>query len=206
MHIMEKPMRIALFGMSADPPHRGHGKILRWLAEHFDHVAVWASDNPFKEHQCPLSDRVTMLNLMIQDLAVPEGKVRLYEELSHRRSLISAQRAGEIWPQAQLTLVVGADLVEQLPRWYQAADLFQLVNILVIPRPGYQPSDQALAAIREQGGEIAIADTLEPFEVSSSYYRQTEDPEALPAAVRNYINQKNLYPCTESSKEKQPIS
>ncbi|MEM1308831.1 MAG: nicotinate-nucleotide adenylyltransferase [Cyanobacteria bacterium P01_H01_bin.153] len=199
-------MRIALFGMSADPPHRGHGKILQWLAQHFDHVAVWAADNPFKAHQCPLRDRAAMLSLMIHDLSVPQGKVALYEELSHRRSVVSAQRAREIWPHAEFILVVGADLVEQLPRWYQAAELFQIVNILVIPRPGYQPSEQALTAIRQAGGQIAIADTLRTAEVSSSYYRETEDANALPAAVSAYINQRNLYPCTESSKETQPIS
>lgn len=206
MQTTNPPMQVALFGMSADPPHRGHCKILRWLAEHFDHVAVWASDNPFKEHQCPLRDRATMLNLMIRDLSVPQGTVALHEELSHRYSLKSAQQAQAIWPQAELTLVVGADLVEQLPRWYKAAELFQIVKILVIPRPGYQPSDQALAAVREQGGQIAIADTLKTYEVSSSYYRETEDAKALPAVVSDYIHQRNLYPCTESSKEKQPVS
>ncbi|NEQ48006.1 MAG: nicotinate-nucleotide adenylyltransferase [Leptolyngbya sp. SIOISBB] len=199
-------MRIALFGMSADPPHREHGKILWWLAQQFDHVAVWAADNPFKEHQCPLSDRFTMLNLMIHDLAIPETAVGLYEDLSHRRSWVSAQRAQAKWPQAELTLVIGADLVEQLPRWYKATELFQIVNILVIPRPGYHPSEDALTKIRQQGGRIAIADTLKTVPISSSYYRQTEDPNALPPAVSAYINQRNLYPCTESSKEKQPIS
>ena len=203
---MKQPMRIALFGMSADPPHRGHGRVLRWLARHFDHVAVWAADNPFKEHQCPLRDRQAMLKLMIHDLPVPPGRIALYEELSHRRSLVSAQQAREMWPQAELTLIVGADLVEQLPRWYQAAELFQLVNILVMPRPGYHSSEAALNAIRQQGGQVAIAETLKTFEISSSYYRQTEDAKALPAAVRAYINQQNLYPCTESSKEKQAIS
>lgn len=199
-------MRIALFGMSADPPHRGHGKILRWLAQHFDHVAVWASDNPFKEHQCPLGDRLTMLNLMIHDLAMPEAAVGLYEELSDRRSWVSAQRAQAKWPQAELTLVIGADLVKQLPRWYKATELFQIVNILVIPRPGYHPSEEALSQIRQQGGRIAIADTLKTVQISSSYYRQTEDPNALPPAVSAYISQRNLYPCPESFKETQLIS
>lgn len=47
-------MNIALFGTSADPPTRGHGKILTWLAQHYDQVAVWAADNPFKQHQASL--------------------------------------------------------------------------------------------------------------------------------------------------------
>lgn len=199
-------MHIALFGMSADPPHRGHCKILRWLADHFDHVAVWASDNPFKEHQCPLEHRTTMLQLMIRELPVPPGTVALHEQLSDRRSLYSAQRARDRWPHSRFSLVVGADLVQQLPSWYKAEELFQLVDILVIPRPGYTVSDQSLQTIQDMGGTVAIADTLETFELSSSYYRETEDPDALPGAVRAYIHQKNLYPCTESSREKQPIS
>lgn len=41
--------RVALFGTSADPPTVGHQAILRWLSEHYDQVAVWAADNPFKK-------------------------------------------------------------------------------------------------------------------------------------------------------------
>lgn len=199
-------MRIALFGMSADPPHRGHCEILRWLANHFDHVAVWASDNPFKEHQCPLRDRTTMLQLMIDDISVPEGKIELHEELSHRRSLISAHHAREIWPEAEFSLVVGSDLIEQLPRWYKAQELFQAVKILVVPRPGYDLTDADLEALRAAGGQAAIADIPETFDISSTYYRRTDDPDALSQSVRAYIDQHNLYPCAESSREKQPIS
>jgi nicotinate-nucleotide adenylyltransferase len=199
-------MRIALFGMSADPPHRGHYEVLRWLADHYDHVAVWASDNPFKDHQCPLRDRAKMLELMIGDIPVPRGKIELHEELSHRRSLTSARQAHEIWPDAELTLVVGSDLVEQLPTWYKAQELFAEVSILVVPRPGYDLSDDALEAVREQGGAIAIADISKTFDISSTYFRRTEDPNALSQSVRAYIDQNNLYPCPESSREKQPVS
>jgi len=206
MDTAKTPMRIALFGMSADPPHRGHYEILRWLADHFDHVAVWASDNPFKDHQCPLRDRAIMLELMIRDIPTPEGKIALHEDLSHRRSLTSVRYAREIWPNAELTLVVGSDLVEQLPRWYKAQELFQQVKILVVPRPGYELSDAALQAVRDQGGDIDVANIAKTFDISSTYFRRTEDPDALSKSVRDYIDQNNLYPCAESSREKQPIS
>ncbi|HEY9889549.1 MAG TPA: nicotinate-nucleotide adenylyltransferase [Candidatus Obscuribacterales bacterium] len=203
--IAASPLRIALFGTSADPPHRGHCEILRWLSTQFDHVAVWASDNPFKAHQSPLRDRAAMLRLMIRDIDAPQGTIALHKELSHPRSLMSAQRAQALWPGADLTLVVGADLIEQLPHWYKAPELFAAVNILVVPRPGYDLSDHDLREVRQRGGRVAIAAIPETFDISSSYYRQTDDPDALPKAVRAYIDQKKLYPCAESSKEKQPI-
>lgn len=205
MEALLPPMHIALFGTSADPPHRGHCEILRWLATQFDHVAVWASDNPFKAHQSPLRDRATMLRLMIRDIPVPPGRIALYEALSHTRSLVSVERARQIWPKAELTLVIGADLIQQLPRWYKAGELFQQVHILVVPRPGYDLSDHDLMEVQRQGASVKVADIPKTFDVSSTYYRQTDDPTALPTAVRAYINQKNLYPCMESSREKQPI-
>lgn len=197
-------LRIALFGTSADPPHQGHCEILRWLATQFDHVAVWAADNPFKAHQTPLRDRAAMLRLMIKDLPVSSGRIALHDELSHSRTLMSVQRARQIWPEAELTLVVGSDLIAQLPRWYRARELFEQVKILVVPRPGYTPSDNDLKRVRQQGGYVSMADIPEQYDVSSTYYRQTEDAEALPTAVRAYIDQKNLYPCAEDSKEKLP--
>lgn len=197
--------RIALFGTSADPPHRGHCEILRWLATQFDHVAVWASDNPFKEHQSPLGDRAAMLRLMIQDIAARPGAIALYEHLSHLRTIVSVQRARDRWPDAELTLVIGADLVHQLPRWYKSRELFQQVRILVVPRPGYNLSNPDLMAVQQQGGDITIATIPKTFDVSSTHYRQTDDPDALPTAVKAYIDQKNLYPCPESSREKLPL-
>ncbi len=203
--MFQPPLRIALFGTSADPPHRGHCEILRWLATQFDHVAVWASDNPFKAHQSPLRDRATMLHLMIQDIPTPEGHIALHEDLSHSRTLFSVERARDQWPDAELTLVVGSDLVQQLPRWYKARELLQQVRILVVPRPGYDLSEHVLMEVQQKGGDITVADIPKTFDVSSTYYRQTDDSDALPTAVRAYINQKKLYLCTESSKEKQPI-
>jgi nicotinate-nucleotide adenylyltransferase len=64
-------VNIALFGTSADPPTSAHQAILNWLSYHYDHVAVWASDNPFKTHQTPLEHRSTMLRLLIEDISPP---------------------------------------------------------------------------------------------------------------------------------------
>lgn len=197
-------MHIALFGTSADPPHRGHCEILRWLATQFDHVAVWASDNPFKTHQSPLGDRSAMLRLMIGDIPAPLGAIALYPELSSSRAIKSAEQARRRWPTAEFTLVVGADLIQQLPRWYRSQELLQKVNVLVIPRPGYDLSEDDLMEVKQQGGRVAIAAIPLQFNLSSSYYRQTDDTDALPRAVRTYIDQKKLYPCLGSSRKTLP--
>ncbi|PSR18366.1 nicotinic acid mononucleotide adenylyltransferase [filamentous cyanobacterium CCP3] len=198
-------LRIALFGTSADPPHRGHAAILSWLATQFDHVAVWTANNPFKAHQTDLGDRFRMLELLIDELDTPSGRVQVHPELSHMRTVVTLERARQIWPNAQFSLVVGADLVEQLPTWYRAEEIFAVVDILVIPRPGYGLTEAGLADLR-QHTRVTVA-AMPAIDVSSSRYRQCDDapdparaPKLTPA-VQAYIAQHHLYPCPQNSNE-----
>ncbi|NJL46595.1 MAG: nicotinate-nucleotide adenylyltransferase [Leptolyngbyaceae cyanobacterium SM2_5_2] len=192
--------RIALFGTSADPPHRGHAAILTWAATQFDHVAVWTANNPFKAHQAPLSDRFRMLALLIDELDVPPGRVQIHPELSHLRSIISIERAQERWPGAQFSLVVGSDLLEQLPTWYRAQDIFATVDILVVPRPGYAITEAGLSLLTPHT-QVTIADIPQQVDVASSDYRQADTESALTPAVQTYIAQHHLYPCPEDSRK-----
>lgn len=192
--------RIALFGTSADPPHRGHATVLTWLATQFDHVAVWTADNPFKAHQTGLGDRFRMLELLITDLAVTPGQVQSHPELSHTRSIVSIERAKEQWPDAELTLVVGSDLVEQLPTWYRAEDIFASVAILVVPRPGYPIPEAGLATL-QQHTTVTVATLPHAVDVASSDYRQADADLALTPAVQAYIAHHHLYPWPENSKK-----
>lgn len=192
--------RIALFGTSADPPHRGHAAILTWLAHAFDHVAVWTSNNPFKEHQTPLHYRFHMLELLLSELDVAEGSVLVHPELSHMRTIVCIERAQQKWPDAELFLVIGSDLVQQISTWYRAEDIFAAVSLLVVPRPGYGVSDAALQYLRQRT-QVELADMPQPVDVSSSYYRHEEDEMALTPAVQAYIAQNQLYSCPEDSKK-----
>ncbi len=194
-------MRVALFGTSADPPHMGHQSILTWLAHEFDRVAVWAAENPYKQKQSPLSDRAEMLRRLIHTL--PKG-IGLYQNLSDRYSIHSINRARQIWPEAKFTLVVGADLVAQLPKWYQAKEIFAQVDILVFPRPGYPVQSSSLSTLQQQA-QVAIAHPPDQYDIASSSYRQTECsrvPDDLPPVIRDYITEHDLYPCLQTPQAK----
>jgi nicotinate-nucleotide adenylyltransferase len=185
-------LSIALFGTSADPPTAGHQAIIAWLADRYDQVAVWASDNPFKSHQTPLEHRSTMLQLLINDIEPPRQNVRLYPELSDPRALKTVERAQRIWANGELTLVIGSDLIEQLPRWYQVETLLSQVNLLVMPRWGYQIAEAAVEPLRQMGASVAIADVMVPG-VSSTEYRQAGKSEVVTPPVEAYIHRQHLY-------------
>lgn len=186
-------LQIALFGTSADPPTAGHQTIINWLASHYDWVAVWASDNPFKSHQTPLEHRSTMLQLLIHEIYPPRQTVQLHPALSHPRAIVTVERAQQTWPNAEFTLVIGSDLVVQLPRWYEAERLLQQVKVLVVPRWGYQLTEAEVEPLRQLGGEVAIADLTVPG-VSSTTYRQEGNPEIITPPIEAYIHRQHLYP------------
>lgn len=186
-------LKIALFGTSADPPTAGHLAILQWLSNHFDFVAVWASDNPFKEHQTSLEHRMKMLNLLIQEIAHTKKNIELRKDLSHRRSIVSVDQARKIWgEQAEYYLVIGSDLIQQIRYWYQSKELFQKAKIVIIPRQGYPIQLEDLKALKELGGSYQVADLNAP-QSSSTAYREQHDFTVVTQPVREYIYQEKLY-------------
>lgn len=192
-------VNIALFGTSADPPTSAHQAIINWLSHHYDHVAIWASNNPFKSHQTPLEHRSTMLRLLIEGMEPPRRNVSLYQSLSSPRSLETVEHARHYWgPHVDLTLVIGADLINQMPRWYQVEKLLRQVQLLVVPRPGYEIDEVGLEELRERGATFAIADLQAPA-VSSTAYRENRDTQALTPPVEDYIHQERLYECQDAA-------
>ncbi|PSP16856.1 MAG: nicotinate-nucleotide adenylyltransferase [Cyanobacteria bacterium QS_8_64_29] len=186
---------IALFGTSADPPTLAHGAILSQLARRFDWVAVWASDNPFKPQQTAIEHRTCMLQLAIASVNIPQANVGLHQELSSPRTWETLCRARARWgPSAALTLVVGSDLVGQIPQWYASRQLLRAVRLLVVPRPGYPMTAHDFEAIRRLGGQPEAA----PFQVpavSSTAYREQQAAGAVADPVEAYIRRHRLYAC-----------
>ncbi|MGB3534901.1 MAG: nicotinate-nucleotide adenylyltransferase [Microcoleaceae cyanobacterium] len=187
--------QIALFGTSADPPTAGHQQILLWLSDHFDRVVVWASDNPFKSNQTDLQHRCAMLQRLVDEIKPSKPNIDAYQHFSNRRTVKTVMSAQQQWPQAQFTLVIGSDLVQQIRGWYQVQNLLKQVKLLVVPRPGYPVDDRDLAALNQLGATVAIA-SLTGLAVSSTDFREAGDSNALTPSVQAYIDQKHLYEFT----------
>jgi nicotinate-nucleotide adenylyltransferase len=190
-------MQIALFGTSADPPTIGHATILEYLTQHYDQVAVWAAENPFKLPQTPLAQRHQMLQLLIDDppplLSLPADRVRIDRRLSHARTWFTLEAARAMWPQASFTLVIGADILPQITRWYRAIDLLQAVRLLVIPRQGYGLSAADLEPIRALGTVVTIAQITPPKAASSEYREQGQPAHLTTPTIQAYIEREQLY-------------
>ena len=200
-------MNIALFGTSADPPSIGHQQILQWLDLHYDRVWVWVSDNPFKTHQASLSDRLKMMELTIAAIQPPTPAIAMHPEISNPRTIYTVEQAKQLMPSANFSLVIGGDLVAQLPTWYRAQDLLRQVNLLVVPRQGVAIAPADIERLVNMGTDVAIApESISIPDVSSSDYRNNGNNSVIIPTVAAYIQRESLYawPKSPAPQSKKP--
>ena len=140
--------------------------------------------------------RPNLLNPLSEDSTRPTcstcPKIQLRSELSHRQTIVTVEQARKYWPDGKFTLVIGSDLVTQLPQWYRSQDLLSQVKLLVIPRPDFPINDAALEPLRALGTEATIAH-WQGLPVSSTAFREAGSITSITPAVHSFIRQNQLY-------------
>ena len=148
----------AVYGGSFDPPHNGHTNALNLIVaqEFFDGVIVVpAGGNPFKELVTLQLDREKMVSKWVHGIAEELGaeKIRTNHWIYNQKNLIldleslhlneistfeTIERLNECKLADDLVIVIGSDLVDEVPRWQFADRLMSDYCFTVIPRGGYQ--------------------------------------------------------------------
>ena len=132
--------RIVLFGGTFDPVHNGHLIVARAAAEHcgFERIVlVPAASPPHKAPaQAPAEDRLAMLRLAIEGEELFEiSDVELSRKgPSYTIDTIEAIR-GQRGPGATLSLLIGADMLADLPRWHRASEVIERAELVIVCRP-----------------------------------------------------------------------
>lgn len=186
------PRRIGFFGGSFNPPHIAHVlavhyALLRWQ---FDFVVVAPTyEHPFDKELVDFAHRVRMARIAFEHLGGHVHVLSIEQELPQPSyTWQTLQHLRELYPASELVLLIGSDLVEELPRWHNSEALQRDFPIYVIPRIG------------QNGEACAQAPGLLPA-LSSSLVREMllkgEDVSSLvPARVLSYIREYELYTAT----------
>ncbi|MHC4973022.1 MAG: nicotinate-nucleotide adenylyltransferase [Planctomycetota bacterium] len=196
-------MRLGIYGGSFDPIHRGHiaaAQAARRARSLGSVLLLPAGAPPHKKKGCvaPFADRLEMARLAV---AGCEGLEVLELEGQRKGPSFTVDTVEELraqHPAGEFELMVGADMLEDLPGWRRAEDLLTMVRVVAFARPGAD-SEQAQATFRAQYGPGSFL-WLEvpPFPAASSEIRRRlacgEDTEDwLEPAVEAYIREHGLY-------------
>lgn len=138
--------RICLFGGSFDPPHVCHTLAAVWALQTLPIDEVWwipAYEHAFGKRLRPWEDRVSMVRATIQDFVPAMQLSEVEKDLGGMsRTIDTVRELKRRWPKAEFSLLIGSDLVEQLPQWKDADQLLEMVEVYVIGRNGHHHSGE----------------------------------------------------------------
>jgi nicotinate-nucleotide adenylyltransferase len=168
---------VAIFGMSADPAHKGHLKIAEALQDlGYERVIFMITpQNPFKRTaKTHFEHRMALARLLIGrrpwlELSDAEAWMQVYGEELRTHSMLAHLR--EIYPTTPLTFVMGSDNWQHFHEWGRYKDILNFCGILVIPRPGATRLEATSAALTL----AAQRDTATVGPVTSGYWRVLND-------------------------------
>ena len=198
-------MRIALFGGTFDPPHRGHIAIARAAADRFalDEVLFAPTGRqPLKvEHAAAFNDRLAMTTLACADdprfkpsaIDAPLSGGTPNYTVDTLYTLLDSMPGTDV-----LFNLVGADSFHSIARWRNPRHLLQLAEWIVVSRPGYPLEDPAgLILTDAQRTRIHLLDSIHE-DVAATDLRErlaAGDPcaDLLSVPVSTYIRQHHLY-------------
>jgi nicotinate-nucleotide adenylyltransferase len=198
-------MRVALFGGTFDPPHRGHLAIAAAAADAFalDEVLFApAGLQPLKPDgaHAPFADRLAMLSLAclpdtrfgVSDLDEP------HPDGTPNYTVQTLTALHQLMPADTLFNLVGADSFLNLRHWREPDRLLELAEWIVVSRPGFPLNNLSrLNLTPHQQTRVHLLQTVHE-DIAATDLRQRLEagdpcPDLLPAPVSDYILTHHLY-------------
>lgn len=171
-------MRIGILGGTFNPIHNAHVQMARIARDEaaLDLVLlVVAADPPHKrvEGEVPAAKRYRLVELALF------GEERILpSDLEIRRggksyTLLTLQELKAANPGADLFIIVGSDMLADLPNWYRPEEVLSLADVLCVPRIGRNENDTKTADIlaARYGAKITVLSAKADM-ISSTEIRQ----------------------------------
>jgi nicotinate-nucleotide adenylyltransferase len=144
-------MNVGLYGGSFNPPHIGHLLAATFARAVFPVDEVWlvpCHTHAFAKELAPFAHRLALCELAAatlgpwchvsaieRDLALAPGAPASSRTIDTVRAL-AARHAEHAF-----SLIVGSDIVDEIPQWRSSAELRAICPVHVVPRRGSAPPD-----------------------------------------------------------------
>jgi len=197
--------RIGIYGGTFNPPHNGHLYAAQqaWKQLSLDKVIfIPANIPPHKQlpaDSATSKQRYEMVCLAAASYAWAEVSDLELRAEGKNYTVDTLRKLQTIYPNDDLYLIIGTDMLLTLDRWYCPEELMRLAHIAAVGREyGDEPAMQAVRArLTEQfDADIRII-TCEPLPMSSTQVRafggSEELEQCVPDSVCDYIRAHGLY-------------
>ena len=188
-----------LFFGSFNPVHNGHIALAEYAVENklCDEVAMIISpQNPFKQNWelAAEMDRYSMVEMACKNCRYPE-QIRpsviefLLEKPSYTVNTLQ-HLTDNYGDQMEFSILMGTDLINQLPLWREPEKIIAGYDIYVYPRPGIE---MTFSTPRTHFLEDAPQCPYSSTEVRDRLERGDDVSQMLDSEVRGYIKQQGLW-------------
>ncbi len=134
--------KVGILGGTFDPPHIGHLLIANEVLSSLLLDEVWFMPNQEPPHKKKSGDvqnthRIQMLELAV--LGNPFFKIQTIELARQGPSYTvdTMKRINADYSGHQFFFIIGADMIEYLPKWQKIEELVKLVQFVGVERPSY---------------------------------------------------------------------
>ena len=186
-------MRLGILGGSFDPVHLGHLALAEAARDRLglDRVLlVVAAAQPLKPQgpAAPAEDRYAMVRLAVRGRRGLEASDLELRRPAPSYTVDTLREIRRRFPDAsEVVLLLGADALEEFPRWRESGAVRALARMVACPRPGAPAPTGAF--------EVLAADTPEASSTEVRRRAAAGEPLAglVPGDVEAYIRERRLY-------------
>ena len=206
--------RLGLFGGTFDPVHLGHLHAAQTLLSEFNLDTIYFipayqpvhRDSP----QASIEQRLTMLQLT---LAETDELILDTREIDRGGALYAKYTIDEYrqqFPEAELFFILGTDAFNAIDTWFEWRMLFDDINFIILPRPGYNLNySKDVAELISQkhqsmgaNSEVIIGQVLHSqkamlrlsaTEVRTAIQNNEEISDLLSENAANFVKEHNIY-------------
>lgn len=206
---------IGLFGGTFNPIHNGHLRMALEFKQHLglDRMYLVPAALPPHRSQPEVSaeQRLAMVKLAVaecEQLQVDDRELKRSTPSYTVDTLESLRQ--ELGEQVSLVLCMGMDSLLGLPSWHRWQEIFELANIAVAARPGWQMLEEgpvaelleqrqvSAAQLAEHTRGVIVVEELSLLPISSTDIRRQiawgfSPNYLIPSRVWSYIQQHGLY-------------
>lgn len=185
--------KVGILGGTFNPPHHGHLLIANEVLHEMKLDEVWFMPNQEPPHKkkpesVTNEDRLQMLKIAVEGNAAFKIEAIELERSGPSYTFETMKLLKDRYEGYDFSFIIGADMIEYLPKWRNVDELVRLVQFVGVERPSYNHNTKY---------PIMYVD-VPAMDVSSSMIRERckvgkTIRYLLPDAVIDYIREKHLY-------------